>query len=104
MTSPCYQFCQSTMDPCDGQRMLSCLGIAYLREDVDNPCSAACNLPREERLHSANKNRSSMPEHGKKSCLCAVYSNTLIDRVFNAAKIIGLQPPNMQPVSVGGIW
>lgn len=54
------------MDPRDGHRECpSCLGMAHLREDVDNPCSAACDLPRGERLHRANRVRSSVPERGR---------------------------------------
>ncbi|CAM4734950.1 unnamed protein product [Leuciscus chuanchicus] len=55
------------MDPRDGHRECpSCLGMAHLREDVDNPCSAACDLPRGERLHRANRVCSSVPERGRK--------------------------------------
>ncbi len=51
------------MDPHDGHRECpSCLGTAHLKEDVDNPCAAACDLPRNERLHRANRTCSSAPE------------------------------------------
>ncbi len=31
-------------------------------------------------------------------------TNTLIDKVFRAAKIVGLQPPMSDPTPVGGVW
>lgn len=47
------------------QECPSCLGMAHLREDVDNPCSAACDLSREEQLCRATRVCSSVPERGK---------------------------------------
>lgn len=64
MASHGCPFCRSKMDPRDGHRECpSCLGMAHLKEDVDNPCSAACDLPREERLRRAT--RAHIAERGR---------------------------------------
>ncbi len=39
--------------------------MGHLKEDVGNPCSAAHDLPREERLRHLNKFRSAVPERGR---------------------------------------
>lgn len=44
-----------------------CLGIFHLREDVDNPCSTACNMPMEEWLCPATRVCSSVSDHGRES-------------------------------------
>ncbi len=66
MAPQCCRFCHSAMDPRDGHRECpSCLGVAHLGEDVDNPCTAACDLPRDERIRRANRACSSAPERGR---------------------------------------
>ncbi len=66
MASQYCRFCQSKMYPCDGHRECpSCLGMAHLKEDVDNPCSAACDLPREERLRRVARVHSLGPERDR---------------------------------------
>ena len=42
------------MDPLDGHRECpTCLGMAYLMDDIENPCVAAVELPVEERVKRA---------------------------------------------------
>ena len=49
-------FAGGIMDPRDGHReCLSRLGMAYVLEDVANPCAAAVELPREEQACRARR-------------------------------------------------
>ncbi|XP_076144523.1 uncharacterized protein LOC143127104 [Alosa pseudoharengus] len=50
MASQSCWSCLAPMDPRDGHRECpTCLGVAHVREDVENPCRAALDLPLEER-------------------------------------------------------
>jgi len=54
------------MDPHNVNRECpSCLGMAHLREDVDNPWSAACDLSKEEWLCCSIRVCGSVPELGR---------------------------------------
>ena len=54
MASHCCRICSASMSASDGHRECPrCLGAAHVLEDVDHPCSAACDLSRGERQRRA---------------------------------------------------
>lgn len=54
ITHQAYSICCTALDLSDGhQECPSCLGKAHMLDDVDHPCSAAADLPSEERSRGA---------------------------------------------------
>ncbi|CAL8391320.1 unnamed protein product [Arctogadus glacialis] len=92
-----------------------CLGAVQVLEDVDNPCSAAVDLSRGERLRRANQatedttggaGRGGEPRtdsRGESTGVGETPVSSLMSRVLSAANILGLQPPTPDPVPQGGV-
>ncbi|CAL8391686.1 unnamed protein product [Gadus morhua 'NCC'] len=110
----------------DGHRECpDCLRAVHVLEDVGNPCSAAVDLSRGERLRRANQVRGHAQEgreerqrsplrsprsqprtdsRGESTGVGETPVSSLMSRVLSAANILGLQPPTPDPVPQGGVW
>ncbi|CAL8335358.1 unnamed protein product [Merluccius merluccius] len=102
----------------DGHRECpDCLGAVHVLEDVDNPCSAAVDLSRGERLRRANQatedttggaghgGEPRTDSRGESTGVGEMPVSSLMSRVLSAANILGLQPPHTGPSPTGpSVW
>ncbi|CAL8362208.1 unnamed protein product [Boreogadus saida] len=90
-----------------------CLGAVQVLEHVDNPCSAAvvqggalrrANQVTEDTTGGAGRRGEPRTDsRGESTGVGETPVSSLMSRVLSAAKILGLQPPTLDPVPQGGV-